>query len=167
MRSHAHKQTNTHSLLPPTHTVVIKQQTWGVYLSFQFPHNDNVFLVKLDLTYLFQVSFVYIVPPIALQLLKDPAVSRYDLSSVTSLFSGAAPLRQELVKQMKEHLRIWDIRQGINVNAWKFQPSSGVWILYSSADLWTFNKALHMWNIRQGINAYTCKFQPSGAVCIL
>ncbi|KAK2141284.1 hypothetical protein LSH36_1127g00054 [Paralvinella palmiformis] len=71
--------------------------------------NLDTFLSAIEM---YKVSFVYLVPPIAIQLIKDPRVSRYNLSSITSLFSGAAPISIELIKQIKKHLHIYDIRQG-------------------------------------------------------
>ncbi|SDO41614.1 AMP-binding enzyme C-terminal domain-containing protein [Microbacterium sp. ru370.1] len=40
-------------------------------------------------------TFLFIAPPIAVALAKHPAVERFDLSSVHSVFSGAAPLDGE------------------------------------------------------------------------
>lgn len=40
-------------------------------------------------------TFLFIAPPIAVALAKHPAVDRFDLSSVHSVFSGAAPLDGE------------------------------------------------------------------------
>src|SRR5450759_666040 len=40
----------------------------------------------------YRVSYAYIVPPIMLALAKHPSVDKYDLSSIRTLFSGAAPL---------------------------------------------------------------------------
>ncbi len=39
---------------------------------------------------------LYIVPPVALALAKHPLVDQYDVSSVTQIFSGAAPLGAEI-----------------------------------------------------------------------
>ena len=39
---------------------------------------------------------LYIVPPVALALAKHPLVDEYDVSSVTNIFSGAAPLGAEI-----------------------------------------------------------------------
>jgi len=46
----------------------------------------------LDLIQEHGVSLVYVVPPIALALAKHPAVDERDLSSLTTIMSGAAPL---------------------------------------------------------------------------
>ena len=50
------------------------------------------------------VSRVYVVPPIALALAKHPAVDGHDLSSVTTIMSGAAPLGAELAEQVAQRL---------------------------------------------------------------
>ncbi len=46
----------------------------------------------LELVQSHRVTRGYIVPPIALALAKHPMVDQYDLSSINSLMSGAAPL---------------------------------------------------------------------------
>ncbi|MDQ6891696.1 MAG: AMP-binding protein [Acidobacteriota bacterium] len=43
-----------------------------------------------------RVSLAFVVPPIVLALAKSPLVDRYDLSSVRMLFSGAAPLGENV-----------------------------------------------------------------------
>src|SRR5262245_6405196 len=48
------------------------------------------------------VTFLHVVPPIALELAKDPRVARFDLSSVPTPFSGAAPLGAELQREVGE-----------------------------------------------------------------
>ena len=47
---------------------------------------------------------LFVVPPMVLALAKQPIVDQYDLSSVKSLFSGAAPLGPELAEEA--HRRI-------------------------------------------------------------
>jgi len=47
---------------------------------------------------------LFVVPPMVLALAKQPVVDQYDLSSVKSLFSGAAPLGPELAEEA--HRRI-------------------------------------------------------------
>lgn len=44
----------------------------------------------------YRITFVFIVPPIALLLAKHPCVDQYDLSSIRITNSGAAPLTREL-----------------------------------------------------------------------
>lgn len=43
-----------------------------------------------------RISRFYVVPPIVLALAKHPLVDQYDLTSLTQVFSGAAPLSAEL-----------------------------------------------------------------------
>lgn len=61
------------------------------------------------------VTFVYVVPPIVLLLGKSPVVSKYDLSSVRMMNSGAAPLTRELVDAVWERLKI-PIKQGYGLS---------------------------------------------------
>ena len=51
------------------------------------------------------VTWLYVVPPIVLQLAKHPAVERYDLSRVRMLFSAAAPLGEALEREATTRLR--------------------------------------------------------------
>jgi acyl-CoA synthetase (AMP-forming)/AMP-acid ligase II len=46
----------------------------------------------------YRVSYAYIVPPIMLALAKHPSVDKYDLSSIRTLFSGAAPLSPQIAE---------------------------------------------------------------------
>jgi len=51
-----------------------------------------------------RVTKAYVVPPIALALAKHPLVDRFDLSSLQVVFSGAAPLGEELERATAERL---------------------------------------------------------------
>jgi acyl-CoA synthetase (AMP-forming)/AMP-acid ligase II len=51
-----------------------------------------------------RVTFLHVVPPILLELAKDPRVAHFDLSSVHTVFSGAAPLAAELSREVGERL---------------------------------------------------------------
>ena len=53
-----------------------------------------------------KISMIYVVPPVILQLSKDPIVDKYDLSSLRMLNSGAAPLTSELVNALYDRLKI-------------------------------------------------------------
>ena len=46
-----------------------------------------------------KITRFFVVPPIVLALAKHPLVDQYDLSSLTQLFSGAAPLSAELAQE--------------------------------------------------------------------
>ena len=45
-----------------------------------------------------RVTYAYVVPPIVLALARNPLVDKYDLRSVRTLFSGAAPLSVEVAE---------------------------------------------------------------------
>ena len=51
-----------------------------------------------------RATILPLVPPIVLGMVKHPAVSQYDLSSVRLVFSGAAPLGEELARELGKKL---------------------------------------------------------------
>ncbi|MFL6283666.1 MAG: 4-coumarate--CoA ligase family protein [Pyrinomonadaceae bacterium] len=51
-----------------------------------------------------RVTFAHLVPPIILALTKQPCVADYDLSSLRTIFSGAAPLGSELSRDCEARL---------------------------------------------------------------
>jgi acyl-CoA synthetase (AMP-forming)/AMP-acid ligase II len=53
-----------------------------------------------------RVTFAFIAPPIAVALAKHPAVEDYDLSSLRTVFSGAAPLDGELGEALADRLGV-------------------------------------------------------------
>jgi acyl-CoA synthetase (AMP-forming)/AMP-acid ligase II len=59
----------------------------------------------------YRVTMAHIVPPIVLLLSNNPIVADYDLSSLHTLFSGAAPLGESLTRACMERLNC-KIRQG-------------------------------------------------------
>ncbi len=59
----------------------------------------------------YRVTYANIVPPILLALAKHPVVANYDLSSVKTFFSGAAPLGAELASAVETRLHC-RVRQG-------------------------------------------------------
>jgi acyl-CoA synthetase (AMP-forming)/AMP-acid ligase II len=52
----------------------------------------------------YRVTFAHLVPPIVLAVSKSPLVDDYDLSSLHTIFSGAAPLGEELARACSERL---------------------------------------------------------------
>ncbi|KAF2876228.1 hypothetical protein BDV95DRAFT_483484 [Massariosphaeria phaeospora] len=62
-----------------------------------------------------RVDFAYVVPPVVLLLGKHPAVSKYDLSSLRMMNSGAAPLTKELVEAVYDRLKI-PVKQGYGLS---------------------------------------------------
>ena len=49
-------------------------------------------------------TFLMLVPPIALQLARDPIVDKFDVSSLRIIISGAAPLGPELEQELATRL---------------------------------------------------------------
>jgi len=59
-----------------------------------------------------KVTFLHLVPPVALRLLMDPIVESFDLSSLHTASCGAAPLGAKQAKDLVEKLKIRTLRQG-------------------------------------------------------
>ncbi len=59
----------------------------------------------------YRCSYLFIAPPIAVALAKHPLIDRYDLSSVDTVFSGAAPLDGALGKAVADRIHA-RMRQG-------------------------------------------------------
>lgn len=60
-------------------------------------------------------TYVFIAPPVAVALAKHPLVDEYDLSSVHTVFSGAAPLDKELAGAVARRLGC-RVRQGYGMS---------------------------------------------------
>ena len=58
----------------------------------------------LALVQKYRVTILPLVPPIVLGLVKHPAVAQFDLSSVRLIFSGAAPLGEEIARALGQKL---------------------------------------------------------------
>ncbi|KAJ5082460.1 hypothetical protein N7532_011503, partial [Penicillium argentinense] len=72
------------------------------------------FVKMLEYTQKFRVTDLILVPPVVVLLAKHPAVKNYDLSSVESVGSGAAPLGREVCVEVE---KLWpegkiNIKQG-------------------------------------------------------
>ena len=65
----------------------------------------------LNLIQKHRVTLSHIVPPIVLQLAQNPIIDNYDLSSLKMIFSGAAPLGEELSRACMKRVGC-SIRQG-------------------------------------------------------
>ena len=52
-----------------------------------------------------KITRAFVAPPILLALAKHPLVDQYDLSSLRSILSGAAPLDEQLALAVEERLR--------------------------------------------------------------
>ncbi|KAF2499277.1 4-coumarate-CoA ligase 2 [Lophium mytilinum] len=68
-----------------------------------------------DIIQTYRVTFAYVVPPVVLLLAKHPDVSKYDLSSIRMLNSGAAPLTRDLVETLYSRLKI-KVKQGYGLS---------------------------------------------------
>jgi acyl-CoA synthetase (AMP-forming)/AMP-acid ligase II len=53
----------------------------------------------------YEITRAFVAPPILLALAKHPLVDQYDLSSLQSILSGAAPLDEQLAKAVEQRLR--------------------------------------------------------------
>ncbi|KAK6580225.1 hypothetical protein PZA11_007247 [Diplocarpon coronariae] len=61
----------------------------------------------------YKIQTLCLVPPIIIQLCKSQsAISKFDLSSVRSIFTGAAPLGAEMAEELQKIYPTWKIRQG-------------------------------------------------------
>ncbi|RYP82186.1 hypothetical protein DL769_001736 [Monosporascus sp. CRB-8-3] len=61
----------------------------------------------------FKINFMHLVPPIIIQLLRNPELcAKYDLSSVRFIFTGAAPLGAETHEDVLKAFPGWNIGQG-------------------------------------------------------
>jgi len=60
----------------------------------------------------FKIKQLYFVPPVAIALAKSPLVDRYDLSSLNNTCSGAAPIGEEVNKELKQRLKLKYVGQG-------------------------------------------------------
>lgn len=60
----------------------------------------------------FKINCLYLVPPIIIQMTKNHSLcSKYDLGSVNSIYTGAAPLGAETAEQIQGLYPKWKIRQ--------------------------------------------------------
>ena len=76
-----------------------------------------------------RVTMSYVVPPIVLALAKHPAVDKYDLSSLTDMLSGAAPLPEPVSRACAARTGI-AVRQGYGMTETSpvthFTPKDGM-----------------------------------------
>ncbi|KAJ7379769.1 hypothetical protein OS493_012515 [Desmophyllum pertusum] len=104
-RSHPLRGT-TLGLLPFFHifgmVVVMSQylQRGGKIVCMQQFDGEHMLKIIQD----FKVHCLYLVPPIFTFLAKHPSVDNYDLTSIDTLISGAAPLGEELTHAVRKRL---------------------------------------------------------------
>jgi 4-coumarate--CoA ligase len=63
----------------------------------------------------YKISFAYLVPPILLLLAKHPVVSKYNLSTLRMVNSGAAPLTRELIDAANRRMTL-PVKQGYGLS---------------------------------------------------
>jgi 4-coumarate--CoA ligase len=80
------------------HTEIYLGNTCVVVPSFDFPSFLS-YIEKYRLTKLF------LVPPLAIRLVKDPLTEKYDLSSMEQITSGAAPLGGDTMNLMRSKFK--------------------------------------------------------------
>src|SRR5690242_9206451 len=59
----------------------------------------------------YEISLAHLVPPIVLSLAKNPIVDNYNLPKLKTIFSGAAPLGEDLTRECMQRLGC-NVRQG-------------------------------------------------------
>ena len=66
----------------------------------------------LDTVTDYQIGELLLVPPILIRMVRDPIVDEYDLSCVARFSSGAAPLSEEIIQQLKAKFPNTGFKQG-------------------------------------------------------
>lgn len=66
----------------------------------------------LDTVVKHQITELLLVPPILIRLLRDPIVEKYDLSHIRRFSSGAAPLSNEVIQELKRRFPNTGFKQG-------------------------------------------------------
>lgn len=80
----------------------------------------------------YKISTLFLVPPIIIMMTKnEKALAKYDLSSVISIFTGAAPLGKETAEDLQKIYPSWAIRQGYGLT-----ETSTVVCSTSPEDIW-------------------------------
>lgn len=80
----------------------------------------------------YKINTLYLVPPIILQMAKnDEILQKFDLSSVSGIYSGAAPLANEILQALTSRYPTWKIRQ-----AYGLTECSPVVTSTSPLDVW-------------------------------
>ncbi|KAL6718823.1 hypothetical protein ACLMJK_003057 [Lecanora helva] len=81
----------------------------------------------------FHINQLFLVPPIIVGMVKNNALlSKFDLTSVTSIFTGAAPLGKETADELQSQYPDWAIRQGFGMTETATvvcsSPTNDIWI---------------------------------------
>lgn len=71
------------------------------------------FNILLETIQTYKIQMLYLVPPMIIHLTKQKeTLKRYDLSSVTACFTGAAPLGKETADELLSIFPKWSLKQG-------------------------------------------------------
>ncbi|TGO08842.1 hypothetical protein BTUL_0189g00130 [Botrytis tulipae] len=80
----------------------------------------------------YKIRALFLVPPIIIQLVNNQSIcSKYDISSVRGIFTGAAPLGTETAEELQKIYPKWVIQQGYGLT-----ETSTVVCMSSAKDLW-------------------------------
>ncbi|GAA5896926.1 hypothetical protein JCM8208_006114 [Rhodotorula glutinis] len=121
VRTSAYNMTSVLSILAPVKTyeddvqlaVLPLNHIYGLTKLVHWPvlwGNPVVVMPKFEIQALctlvqrYRGTFLMLVPPIALQLARDPIVDKFDMSSLRIIISGAAPLGPELEQELATRL---------------------------------------------------------------
>ena len=89
------------------------QQYLGNYFCFNNLSLYRYILSCIRVILLFaQATTLAVPPPIMVRLAKDPIVEQYDLSSLKTLITGAAPLSSSLIHELQAKLKA-TVRQSV------------------------------------------------------
>ncbi|KAF5305714.1 hypothetical protein FQR65_LT07611 [Abscondita terminalis] len=90
-------------------TVTLGYLTLGLHIIQLQKYTNELFLESIQK---YKVKSTLVVPPIMVFLVKSDMVDKYDLSSLTEIGCGAAPLSKEIITGIENRLHIKNIRQG-------------------------------------------------------
>lgn len=82
------------------------------------------FLDVLKYIQKYRVTDLTLVPPIAVALAKHPDVSKYDLTSITTMGCGAAPLGRDVSEQVEKRLNAQRPNKKDHINMKQGQSAS-------------------------------------------
>jgi 4-coumarate--CoA ligase len=64
----------------------------------------------------YKMTKLYLVPPIVVRLVKDPATEKYDLSSMEQITCGAAPLGSDTMAMLRSKFKGIAFKQGTPIS---------------------------------------------------
>lgn len=118
LKNDFHSNSTALAVLPFQHIFALAKfihfgALWG-YSTVVLPKFDlELFLGSIQR---YKVNLAILVPPIAVLLAKHPLVEKYDLSSITVILSGAAPLSKELGDEVEARIPNARVTQGYGLS---------------------------------------------------